>query len=234
MISICIPVYEMDGQGVRFLARALQSIAAQSFTDFETIISDHSIGGEIAAFCAGRPQLRYLRYPEKRGNSSANLNHAIAHTKGAYIKILFQDDFLAGPEALGCMLQNVGDKAWLAHSYWHTDFAGQARFQPTCPSIPDDPATLLGYNSIGAPTAVMFRKNHLAFDENLIWLMDCEFYFRLLQKFGPPAIVAEPLAVQTLWPGQLTHQIGEDVKRREADYVAQLHGGTTPAQHVVS
>jgi len=75
----------------------------------------------------------------------------------------------------------------------------------------------------------MFRKNHLKFDENLIWLMDCEFYFRLLKNFGPPAIVAEPLAVQTLWPGQLTQKINDELKRREANYVARIHGLSTPA-----
>jgi len=228
MISICIPVYEMAGQGVRFLARLLDSIAAQSFTDHETIVSDHSIGGEIAALCAGVPKLRYIGNPNKRGNSSANLNHAIDHAKGATIKILFQDDFLAGPQALGCMAQNIGTSAWLIHSYWHTDITGQARLDPTRPSIPDAQASLLQNNSIGAPTAVMFQKNHLRFDENLIWFMDCEFYFRMLQASGPPIIVTAPLAVQTLWPGQLTHKITEDAKRRETAYIRQKHLGSWP------
>ncbi len=224
MISICIPVYEMEGQGVRFLARAIQSIAAQSFTDYEMIVSDHSVGGEIEQLCAGVPKLRHFRNSQKRGNSSANLNHAIGHAQSAHIKILFQDDFLAGPDALGCMAQNAGISAWLIHSYWHTDFAGQTRFQPTRPFIPDDHTSLLQNNSIGAPTALMFRKNDLRFDENLIWFMDCEFYFRLLQNFGPPAILAAPLAVQTLWPGQLTHKISDDVKQRETEYIRHKYG----------
>jgi glycosyltransferase involved in cell wall biosynthesis len=219
----------MAGLGVRFLTRLLESIAAQSFDDYETIVSDHSVDDEIAALCTGWPKLRYVRNPQKRGNSSANLNHAIAHARGAFIKILFQDDFFAGPAALGCMAASIGGQAWLAHSYWHTDFAGQTRIEPTCPCIPEIQETLLEINSIGAPTAVMFRKNDLRFDENLIWCMDCEFYFRLLRKFGPPVIVAEPLAVQTLWPGQLTHRISDEVKLWEADYVASKHGGSTLA-----
>jgi glycosyltransferase involved in cell wall biosynthesis len=224
MISICVPVYEMAGQGVKFLARLLNSIAAQSFTDYETIISDHSIGGEIAALCADKPKLRYIRNPNNRGSSSANLNHAINNANGGHIKIILQDDFLAGPEALGRMIEKITGSAWLVHAYWHTDIAGQTRFHPTQPFIPDDHATLLQTNSIGAPTAIMFQKNELRFDENLIWFMDCEFYFRLLQNFGPPVIITDPLAVQTLWPGQLTHKLTADVKQREAEYIQNKYG----------
>jgi len=228
MISICVPVYEMQGQGVRFLARLLASIAAQSFTDYETIVSDHSTGGEIEALCAGKPKLRYIRNPNNRGNSSANLNHAIAHAQGGHIKVIFQDDFLSSPAALAAMVEQIGGQAWLVHSYWQTDFVGRARFHPTRPSIPDDHKTLLQNNSIGAPTALMFKKNALRFDENLIWFMDCEFYFRLLQSFGLPVITAAPLAVQTLWPGQLTHKISDNLKQREADYIRKKHGDHDP------
>jgi len=224
MISICIPVYEMAGQGVKFLARALQSIAVQTFSYYEMIISDHSVGGEIGQLCTSVPKLRYIRNPKNRGNSSANLNHAIAHANGAYIKIIFQDDFLAGPEALGRMVEKRGGKTWLVHAYWHTDFAGEARFAPTRPFIPHNSANLLQNNSIGAPTAVMFKETDLRFDENLIWFMDCEFYYRLLQMSGPPAILAEPLAVQTLWPGQLTHKISTAVKQRETEYILNKYG----------
>jgi glycosyltransferase involved in cell wall biosynthesis len=213
----------MAGEGERFLARALQSIKRQSFTSYEIIVSDHSADDRIERLCARFPKLRYLRNPEKRGNASANLNNAIGHAEGSHIKIVFQDDFLSGPNSLRRMVHQLGERKWLVHAYWHTDFLGQARLEPTRPWIPDDHQLLLLVNSIGAPTAVMFKTSDLRFDENLSWHLDCEFYFRLLQRFGLPAIIAEPLAVQTLWPGQLTHKIADDTKVAEADYIRKKY-----------
>ncbi len=223
MISICIPAYGMDGMGKKFLARNLDAIAGQSFTDYEIIVSDHSFDYQLQALCDRHKKVKYLRNPKQRGNSSANLNNAIDHAAGDLIKIIFQDDFLAGPGSLARMEAAIGDHPWLVHAYWHTDMSGEPRHDPTSPNIPDPPQSLLWRPHIGAPTALMFRQNPERFDENLIWLMDCEFYYRLHQKFGPPVIIPEPLAVQTLWPGQLTYKIPYEVKLSEAAYIRAKH-----------
>jgi glycosyltransferase involved in cell wall biosynthesis len=215
----------MEGLGVKFLARSLESIESQTFTDYETIISDHSVGVEIEQLCSRFQKVRYIRNPNKRGNSSANLNNAIEHAKGAYIKIIFQDDFLSGSDSLARMIDELGNHSWLIHAYWHTDLLGDERLAPTTPYIPAKYESLLDYNSIGAPTAVLFKKNALKFDENLIWMMDSDFYFRLLKLFGLPLIISEPLAVQTLWPGQLTQKIDKSLKTFESKYVKRKHKG---------
>src|ERR1700691_15781 len=119
MISICIPAYEMDGEGARFLSRSLAAIQSQSFSDYETVVSDQSADDQIEKACALFPKVRYLRYPHKRGNSSANLNNALDHASGSYIKIIFQDDFLARTDSLARAVDGIGDKPWLVHSYWH-------------------------------------------------------------------------------------------------------------------
>jgi glycosyltransferase involved in cell wall biosynthesis len=219
MISICIPTYEMDGEGVRFLSRSLESIATQTFTDYEILVSDHSVADDLETVCRRYAKVRYLRNPRQRGNSSANLNNAIDHARGGWIKVIFQDDFLSGSDSLSRMAAGIGEYGWLVHAYWHTDLDGKARRQPTRPSIPAKREKLLVNNSIGAPTAVMFRKSGLRFDESLRWVMDCEFYYRLLRLHGVPAIIHDPLAVQTLWPGQLTHKLTAEVKDAEAAYV---------------
>jgi hypothetical protein len=121
------------------------------------------------------------------------------------------------------MVDGIGDRGWLVHAYWHTDMIGKKRLNPTRPFIPEPQEKLLFGNSIGAPTAIMFKKCDLRFDESLIWRMDCEFYFRLLRLFGLPAIIAAPLAVQTLWPGQLTHKIDDERKQSEKLYVKKKH-----------
>jgi glycosyltransferase involved in cell wall biosynthesis len=219
MISICIPAYEMGGEGARFLSRSLEAIRLQLFTDHETVVSDHSSDHKIEEVCAGFPKVRYVRNSRHRGKSSANLNNAIDHASGDLIKVVFQDDFLAGPGSLGRIAERIGDKDWLVHSYWHTDLSGGPRFLPYQPFVPDRSAQILGCNTIGAPTAIAFKKCALRFDQNLRWKMDCEFYYRLLRAFGRPSIVSEPLAVQTVWPGQLTHKLSAAVKTWESLYV---------------
>ena len=41
-VSICIPCYEMKGNGVAYLNDLMNSITAQTFKDYEIIITDHS------------------------------------------------------------------------------------------------------------------------------------------------------------------------------------------------
>jgi glycosyltransferase involved in cell wall biosynthesis len=209
----------MGGEGARFLSRSLEAIRSQSFSDYETVVSDHSADNKIEEVCARFAKVRYVRNPSNRGKSSANLNNAIDHASGDLIKVVFQDDFLAGPGSLGRIADSLGDKHWLVHSYWHTDLSGAPRFWPNQPFIPDRPSQLLRCNSIGAPTAIAFKKCALRFDQNLRWKMDCEFYYQLLRKLGRPSVVSEPLAVQTLWPGQLTHKLSDGVKAWEYFYV---------------
>jgi glycosyltransferase involved in cell wall biosynthesis len=223
-MSICIPAYEMGGRGAGFLGRLLRSIRTQSFANYETIVSDHCAGDEIKQVCSCFSGVRHVSFSEKKGNSSANLNNALKCAQGEFIKVIFQDDFLSADDSLERMTSGIGDQKWLAHGYWHTDQKGKCRFSPTIPRMPDNPKELASNNTIGAPTAVMFRNCDLRFDENLMWFMDCEFYYRLACELGQPTLISDPLAVQTLWPGQLSRLLDEEIKNREYNYVRNKHG----------
>ena len=54
MISIAIPVYEMNSTGADFLKLSLSKICEQTFTDVEVVISDHSKDEEIKKVCDAR------------------------------------------------------------------------------------------------------------------------------------------------------------------------------------
>jgi glycosyltransferase involved in cell wall biosynthesis len=97
MISVCIPTYEMAGEGAKFLSAALDSLKAQSFTDFEVVISDQSDTQEVAdigASYTGALTVRRLDYRDGPRQASANTNNAMRHASGNVLKILFQDDML--------------------------------------------------------------------------------------------------------------------------------------------
>lgn len=92
-VSIALPVYN----GERYLRQALDSILAQSFTDFEVLIADNAstdATAEIAAEYAARdPRIRYHRNPQNLG-AAGNFNLAFQLTSGRYFKWAAHDDLL--------------------------------------------------------------------------------------------------------------------------------------------
>ena len=52
-----------------------------------------------------------------------------------------------------------------------------------------------------------FTNCKLRFNEKLIWLMDCEFYTRLILKFGFPRYISDSVLIRE-HPDRLTHKIG--------------------------
>ena len=93
-LTVGLPTYNREG----YLAGALDSILAQTFTDFELIISDNaSTDGteQIAREYARRdPRIRYVRHPRNRG-SAFNHTYVIKQARGEYFKWAADDDLYA-------------------------------------------------------------------------------------------------------------------------------------------
>jgi glycosyltransferase involved in cell wall biosynthesis/SAM-dependent methyltransferase len=81
--------------GERYLEQALQSLLAQTFEDFELIVSDNGSTDATPAICrdwAGRdPRVRYFRSTDNRG-AAWNFNHVFARARGRYFKWAAHDD----------------------------------------------------------------------------------------------------------------------------------------------
>ena len=89
MISICIPIHDMkDGQF--FLGRCIGSIFAQSYKDYEVIITH-------------------------QGKMAENSNFAIKGARGDLIKVLYMDDYFAHENALKDIVEAFrgGSGEWL-------------------------------------------------------------------------------------------------------------------------
>lgn len=92
LVSVCIPVYN----GERFLGRTLDSVLAQTFGDFEVVVSDNcSTDGTLALLDRyDDSRLRVMRNATNLG-VIANWNQVRAEARGAYVKLLPADDVLA-------------------------------------------------------------------------------------------------------------------------------------------
>lgn len=221
-ISICIPTYEMRGKGCEFLEQSFKKLNNQSYKNFNIIISDHSKSEEIKHLCNKWRDILNIKYsinPNKRGNSSANLNNCINLADREIIKILFQDDFLFDNNSLQILLEEFTKKEaqWLVTACTHT-IDGINFTRPLYPHYNNN--IQYGHNTISSPSVLMFKKTDIEFDENLIWLMDCDFYKRMYDKFGLPSICNNITVVNRDHPDQITKTIvNETLIDKEMAYI---------------
>ena len=223
-ISICIPCYEMHGRGVEFLTRLLVSINQQTYRNFEVVVSDHSVTDEIRNCLLPfdtKFQITYIKNDYNRGNSSANVNVAISYAKNSLIKIMFQDDFFINENALSIISRC--ENGWGAVGFVHTDKTASQFFRPFLPRL--NGLIALGNNTMGCPSVLHFHKKpETIFDEELIWLMDCEFYQRLLAIYGIPIIYDEICLAVRLWEDSLSGSVTDIIKSKELEYVKGKYG----------
>jgi len=101
-VSIGMPVYN----GERFIAEAIESVLAQTFQDFEVVISDNASNDGTEAICRGfavrDARVRYFRQPVNVG-SGRNHNIVYTHSRGQYFKWLSHDDRCAATFLARCI-----------------------------------------------------------------------------------------------------------------------------------
>ena len=223
MLSICIPTYEMNGKGDIFLEHSFNILEKQTYKDFNIIISDHSKSDLIKNICdkyINVLKIVYIRNAENIGNSSANINNAIKYADGKLIKVLFQDDFLYNENSLQITIDNfdLNQDKWLVsrceHSY--DGFSFNRDFKPVY-----NDNIHLGNNTISSPSVLTILNDlPLLFDENLIWLMDCDYYKRCYIKFGEPKILNSITAVNRVGSHQVSNTLAtEEIKNNEYKYI---------------
>lgn len=178
-LSIAVPIYKPMKNSEFFIARCLDSIKSQTFTDYEIVMTE-------------------------AGKMAENTNAAIKQSKGELIKILYQDDYLADDHALQHIVDNfTNEDNWLItgssnnHPFWNA-YVGKGR------------------NTLGSPSALTIRnKDPLLFNESLQWVLDCEYYQRMYDKFGEPKILTRIGVVIGIGDHQETHNLSEEIKQRE-------------------
>ncbi|MCL2253120.1 MAG: glycosyltransferase [Lachnospiraceae bacterium] len=184
-VSLCITAYnEMTAY------KLLESIEKQTFTDFEVIITDDSENDNIKNLVADKAYIKYYKN-EKRLGATANYNEAIKKSTGEYIKSIHFDDWFSDEDSLKSFVDMLDENpdAVLAFSgtrQCHPDHSYE-RF------ISDDDLKLLKAdfrnlflgNTIGGPSAVMFRRPQNGeplplYDENILLGNDTEYWMQLL------------------------------------------------------
>jgi glycosyltransferase involved in cell wall biosynthesis len=87
-VSIIIPLYNK----APYVRRALDSIAAQTFADFEAIVVDDGSTDGGAAIVADYPDERFRLIPQANAGPGAARNAGLAQARGEFIAFLDADD----------------------------------------------------------------------------------------------------------------------------------------------
>lgn len=116
LLSIGLPVYN----GEEFLAQALDSLLAQTFTDFEVIVADNASTDATGRLCrqyaARDPRVRYIRN-ERNVGAIANFNRTFALSRARLFKWASHDDIHHCDYLASCIqLLEQDPSVVLAHS----------------------------------------------------------------------------------------------------------------------
>lgn len=123
LLSIIVPVYDVE----RYLPKCMDSILAQTFTDFELILVDDGSPDNCPALCdaAAAKDARIRVIHQKNGGLSAARNAGLDAARGAWIGFVDSDDYIAPEmyEAMYHAVQSTGADLALC-DYAEVDEAG--------------------------------------------------------------------------------------------------------------
>ncbi len=236
-VSICVPAY---GQS-ECLRRTLGSIFSQTYKDYEVIVTDDTPGDSVRQVVDEFGDSGHLCYYKNsvRKGSPENWNEAVSHAEGEYIKIMHHDDWFPHKDCLmrfvsmldehpdscfafsGALIYDAGEKLKRTHSARPFEIE----------RLRKDPQCLFTGNFVGAPSATIYRKTgDIRFDPNLKWVVDIDFYIRLLARNNQFEYSYEPLvAVSEDLPGRVTVDCLADKNLVSLEYL-YLYGKLSPAR----
>ena len=218
--SVGIPVYN----GAATIAATIDSILAQTHTDFELIVIDDgstdNTGEIVATF--DDPRLRLLRF--ENAGLAASRNRAMQVARAEYISFIDADD-LWTPDKLADQLQALRDSPRAAVAYSFTDYiddAGEHLRSGSHITVDGDALPhLLLTDFLENGSNVMVRRSACervgGFDENLPAAEDWDFLLKLAARY-PFVCVPKPQILYRLTDSAMSF----DVKRQERAWLDVL------------
>lgn len=184
------------------MARLLNSVALQSFRDYEIIITDDTPGEEVLEVVKTFSQLpiRYFRN-EPAAGTPGNWNLAMQKVIAPWIHLLHADDWYASPGSLAqfaavcrnssrsfifCASKEVNNKGETIKSMQLSLSKRKL--------LEEDPLHLVYDNVIGHPSVVLHKKDDsIQYNRAFKWVVDIDFYIRFLAKHPSFEYIDQPL-----------------------------------------
>lgn len=110
LVSIITPAYKTE----KFIAETIESVQAQTYTDWELLITDDcspdNLADVVKSFAEKDDRIKYLRAPQNGGPANAR-NNSLEKARGRFIAFLDSDD-LWHPEKLERQLQFMNNNGY--------------------------------------------------------------------------------------------------------------------------
>lgn len=231
VVSVVVPAYN----AAWCIERAVRSVLAQTYRDFELIVvDDGSTDGTADVLSRLAGAVRVVAKPN--GGLSSARNAGMAAARGRYVAFLDADDWWEADKLARqvALMASGPDLAFCSTAARITDPAGNplGKWPCGCAGQPVLDAIFGANGSIaGSGSAVMARADALAkagnFDESLRSLEDVDMWMRLA-AVGDYACIAEPLAVITKRPDSMSRNL--DVMRDAARRVMRKNRHLLPPE----
>lgn len=161
VVSIILPTYN----GGRFIARAVESVLAQDFQDFELLVIDDGSTDDtvalIAPFITKDARVRIIRNPQNFGLQKT-LNVGLQQAKGEYIARIDDDDVWALADKLAkqvAFLDSHPDYALVGTGVVVMDENGKELFRFKNPETDEQLRSQMLYRNYFSHSSVLFRKS---------------------------------------------------------------------------
>lgn len=180
--SIIIPAY----QQVSLLKRALDSVLQQEGIDFEVIVTDDSTNDEIQTYVKSlhHPAIRYYRHTS-HGNPIENWNFGLGMAEGQYIILMHHDEAMVSQHYLRNVFHKITQRDIVISDVEVAVNDKRRRRMVNVWAkrlICRHPILLFIQNVIGPTACITFkRENMQMFNPELKWLVDVEWYYRMLK-----------------------------------------------------
>jgi glycosyltransferase involved in cell wall biosynthesis len=187
LVSICIPAYQKP----QYVVRCLESIIKQDYKHVEVVISDDSPDEDIKQAIEPYTKQLDIHYFHNQPplRSPRNWNAALDKGRGDYLLLLHQDDWFQADYALSTFVEALKDESidFVFCQNTAIDEDGKKVILQARPyllkEMAEKPNHLLLAQVIGPPSNTMLRRQvDVRYDERFIWLVDVDYYTRILKK----------------------------------------------------
>lgn len=158
-VSVVMPVYNVE----KFVADAIESILAQTYTDFELLIINDCSPDNSLAVCQqyNDPRIRIINHQKNRGLAGAR-NTGIRHAKGEFIGFIDSDD-LWDAEKIAHHVKHLEQNPTIGLSFSRSEFIETNGFKTGYYQMPKlkslTTSEILCRNPVGNGSAPIIRRS---------------------------------------------------------------------------